>query len=168
MVPGITAASGCSSYAGIPLTHREHSQTVMFITAHCKQSEDTLNWESLAREKQTVVVYMGLLRNEVLVQQLIEHGRDGQTPIAVIENGTLPQQRVITGTLKQLPELVQKHDIVSPSLIVIGEVAALANRLGWYKHSHLLQADNTDSDLNRLDSGEGSTQNFVEKIKEAV
>lgn len=165
VVPGITAASGCSSYAGIPLTHREYSQTVMFITAHCKQSEDTLNWQSLAREQQTVVVYMGLLRNEVLVQQLIKHGRDADTPIAVIENGTLPQQRVITGSLTQLPELVAQHGIVSPSLIVIGEVAALANTLGWYQHSKLLQAT---SEPHQHDFDGTTEQNFVEKIKEAV
>jgi len=141
VVPGITAASGCSSYAGIPLTHRDYSQTVMFITAHCKHSEDSLNWESLAREHQTVVVYMGLLRNEVLVQQLIEHGRAASTPIAVIENGTLAEQRVITGTLERLPALVTEHDIVSPSLIVIGEVAVLANKLGWYQHSELINEE---------------------------
>lgn len=160
VVPGITAASGCSSYAGIPLTHREYSQTVMFITAHCKNSEDKLNWQSLAREQQTVAVYMGLLRNEVLVEQLIKHGRDGATPIAVIENGTLPQQRVITGTLLQLPKLVSEHDIVSPSLIVIGEVAALANQLGWFKQSQLITQNSHLND----DYQDGQHQS----IKEAV
>ena len=153
VVPGITAASACSSYAGIPLTHREYSQTVMFITAHCKHSEDTLNWKSLAREQQTVAVYMGLLRNEVLVEQLIKHGRSGDTPIAVIENGTLPEQRVVTGHLKQLPSLVKEHDIVSPSLIVIGEVAALARKLGWFKQSTLVDAQ---------------SEHYKEQIKEAV
>jgi uroporphyrin-III C-methyltransferase/precorrin-2 dehydrogenase/sirohydrochlorin ferrochelatase len=178
VVPGITAASGCSSYAGIPLTHREHSQTVMFITAHCKHSEDTLNWESLAREQQTVAVYMGLLRNEVLVEQLIRHGRNGNTPIAIIENGTLPQQRVVTGYLKQLPDLVKEHDIVSPSLIVIGEVAALANKLGWFNHSTLLEAGVTKEerqnttvihDVESYDGyGETLNENYEEKVKEAV
>ncbi len=168
VVPGITAASGCSSYAGIPLTHRDYSQTVMFITAHCKQSEDTLNWKSLARERQTVVVYMGLLRNEVLVEQLINHGRDGGTPIAVIENGTLPHQRVITGSLKQLPDLVVEHDIVSPSLIVIGEVAALANKLSWYQHSELLETEDVIDSIPLEDIGAGVQQNYEEKIKEAV
>lgn len=138
VVPGITAASGCASYAGIPLTHREHSQTVMFITAHCENSVDKLNWKSLAREQQTVVVYMGLLRNEVLVENLVQHGRKGTTPIAVIENGTLPQQRVITGTLQQLPELVTQHQIISPALIVIGEVAALAKKLAWFNDQELI------------------------------
>ncbi|RDX37490.1 uroporphyrinogen-III C-methyltransferase [Kangiella sp. HD9-110m-PIT-SAG07] len=161
VVPGITAASGCSSYAGIPLTHREYSQTVMFITAHCKRSEDTLNWKSLAREQQTVVVYMGLLRNDVLVEQLIKHGRSGNTPIAVIENGTLPQQRVFTGRLQQLPELVKAHDIVSPSLIVIGEVASLANKLDWFKHSQLIKGD--EASLNNQ-----ALKNFEDTIKEAV
>lgn len=151
VVPGITAASGCSSYAGIPLTHRDYSQTVMFITAHCKHSEDSLNWKSLAREHQTVVVYMGLLRNEVLVEQLIEHGRSLSTPIAVIENGTLAEQRVITGTLERLPALVEQYNIVSPSLIVIGEVAVLANKLGWYQHSELITEESHLTDAYRED-----------------
>ncbi|AOE50045.1 siroheme synthase CysG [Kangiella sediminilitoris] len=146
VIPGITAASGCSSYAGIPLTHREYSQTVMFITAHCKNSEDSLNWQSLAREQQTVVVYMGLLRNETLSEQLIKHGRNASTPIALIENGTLPQQRVITGVLKDLPLLVRQHDIVSPSLIVIGEVAVLANDLGWFEKSQLITSNSHFND----------------------
>ena len=138
VVPGITAASGCASYAGIPLTHRDYAQTVMFITAHCANSIDKLNWQSLAREKQTVAIYMGLLRNETLVSNLIEHGRDGSIPIAIIENGTLPQQRVIRGTLQQLPVLVEQHKIVSPALIVIGEVTALAEKLSWFQDSAVL------------------------------
>ena len=96
---------------------------------------------------------MGLLRNEVLVEQLIKHGRSGDTPIAVIENGTLPEQRVVTGHLKQLPSLVKEHDIVSPSLIVIGEVAALARKLGWFKQSTLVDAQ---------------SEHYKEQIKEAV
>jgi uroporphyrin-III C-methyltransferase/precorrin-2 dehydrogenase/sirohydrochlorin ferrochelatase len=140
VVPGITAASGCASYAGIPLTHRDYAQTVMFITAHCANSIDKLNWQSLAREKQTVAIYMGLLRNDTLVSNLMEHGRDGATPIAIIENGTLPEQRVVRGTLQQLPGLVEQYQIVSPALIVIGEVTVLADRLGWYQHSTPLGA----------------------------
>lgn len=138
VIPGITAASGCASYAGIPLTHRDHAQTVMFVTAHCANSIDKLNWQSLAREKQTVVVYMGLLRNQVLVSNLIKYGRDGDTAIAIIENGTLPQQRVVRGKLNQLPDLVEKYQVISPALIVIGEVTALADSLGWFKDSCLL------------------------------
>ncbi|GAA4365262.1 siroheme synthase CysG [Kangiella marina] len=171
VIPGITAASGCSSYAGIPLTHREHSQTVMFITAHCKQSEDTLNWKSLAREQQTVVVYMGLLRNEVLVEQLMKHGRAGHTPIAVIENGTLPLQRVVTGRLQDLPSLVKQHQVVSPSIIVIGEVTALANKLSWFEHSKLLPAEHCNdasSAVRHLTAKTKKQSNFEEKVKEAV
>lgn len=138
VIPGITAASGCASYAGIPLTHRDYAQTVMFVTAHCANSIDKLNWQSLAREKQTVAIYMGLLRNKTLVDNLIKHGRDGDTPIAIIENGTLPQQRVVRGKLKQLTELVEGYKVVSPALIVIGEVTVLADRLGWFCDSHLL------------------------------
>ncbi|MCW8857787.1 MAG: SAM-dependent methyltransferase, partial [Kangiella sp.] len=97
-------------------------------------------WQSLAREKQTVAIYMGLLRNDTLVSNLMEHGRDGATPIAIIENGTLPEQRVVRGTLQQLPGLVEQYQIVSPALIVIGEVTVLADRLGWYQHSTPLGA----------------------------
>ncbi|ACV26149.1 siroheme synthase CysG [Kangiella koreensis] len=151
VVPGITAASGCASYAGIPLTHRDYAQTVMFITAHCANSIDKLNWQSLAREKQTVAIYMGLLRNETLVSNLIEHGRDGATPIAIIENGTLPEQRVVIGTLRQLSELVEQHQVVSPALILIGEVTGLAEKLDWFQHSTLLRGNSevsqNDEDL---------------------
>ncbi len=133
VVPGITAASGCASYAGIPLTHRDYAQTVMFITAHCKQSNDTLDWASIAKHQQTVAVYMGLMRNETLVRKLIEHGRDAATPVAIIENGTREQQRVVNGRLDQLTEMVNTHNLGSPALIVIGEVVALATKLAWFK-----------------------------------
>ncbi len=149
VVPGITAASACASYAGIPLTHRQYSQTVMFITAHCKNSEETLNWKSIARQNQTLVVYMGLLRNEVLTRQMIRYGRHPDTPVAIVEKGTSLQQRVITGTLNQLPDLVTKYQLVSPALIIIGEVAALASQLNWYPHNTFIQhpANSTESNL---------------------
>jgi len=120
-VPGITAASGCASYAGIPLTHRDYAQTVMFITAHCKNSEDTMNWASIAKHQQTVAVYMGLMRNEVLSQKLIEYGRLPTTPVAIIENGTYD------------------HKIRTPAMIVIGEVVSLANKLSWFAQGEFIQ-----------------------------
>ncbi|NVK21413.1 MAG: uroporphyrinogen-III C-methyltransferase [Kangiellaceae bacterium] len=144
VVPGITAASGCASYAGIPLTHREYSQTVMFITAHCKNSEDSLNWPSIARQNQTVVVYMGLLRNHILSEQMIKYGRDPDTSVAIVENGTSPSQRVAVGRLCQLSELVEQYQITSPSLIIIGEVVQLAEKLAWYQSSLFLNENNQE------------------------
>ena len=139
VVPGITAASGCASYAGIPLTHRDYSQTVMFVTAQCRNSEENLDWASIARQNQTVVVYMGLLKNDVLSQRLIAYGRCPDTPVAVVENGTTSLQRVITGTLGCLPEMVKEHEIISPALMIIGEVVALAGQLDWYLNNQLIQ-----------------------------
>ena len=132
VIPGITSASGCSTYAGIPLTHRDHSQTVMFITAHCKDSKDCLDWTSIAKHQQTLAVYMGLMRNEILRDKLIEYGRLPTTPVALIENGTRVNQRVVIGTLAELPNMVLEHQVVSPSLIVIGEVVSLATELAWF------------------------------------
>jgi uroporphyrin-III C-methyltransferase/precorrin-2 dehydrogenase/sirohydrochlorin ferrochelatase len=139
VVPGITAASGCASYAGIPLTHREHSQTVMFVTAQCKNSQENIDWTSIARQNQTVVVYMGLLKNDVLARQLIAYGRCPNTPVAIIENGTTSAQRVITGTLGCLTEMVEEQQVISPALMIIGEVVALAHQLDWYPNNQLIQ-----------------------------
>ena len=144
VVPGITAASGCASYAGIPLTHRDYSQTVTFITAQCRNSEDNLNWPSIARQNQTLVVYMGLLKNEVLAEKLIKYGRSPDTAVAVIENGTTNSQRVIIGTLTTLSDLVKKHYVKSPALIIIGEVVSLAPALDWFSNNQLIQ-HNDDS-----------------------
>ena len=135
-VPGITAAAGCAAYAGIPLTHRDHSQSLTFLTAHGKASVDRLNWRSLAREQQTLVVYMGLMRNQILANNLIRHGRAPSTPCAIIENGARPEQRVVLGSLAQLPEMVEQRQLKSPALIVIGEVARLAEELSWYQRNN--------------------------------
>jgi uroporphyrin-III C-methyltransferase/precorrin-2 dehydrogenase/sirohydrochlorin ferrochelatase len=132
IVPGITAAVGCSAYAGIPLTHRDYAQNVLFVTAHCKDSRDTLDWKSLAREKQTLAVYMGLMKSAYLSDNLIKHGKNPQTPVALIENGTSRQQRVIRGQLNNLQQTIELHNVVSPALIIIGEVAALADDLSWF------------------------------------
>jgi uroporphyrin-III C-methyltransferase/precorrin-2 dehydrogenase/sirohydrochlorin ferrochelatase len=132
IIPGITAAVGCSAYAGIPLTHRDYAQNVLFVTAHCKDSRDTLDWQSLAREKQTIAVYMGLMKSDYLADNLIRHGKNPETPVALIENGTCSNQRVIRSQLKNLPKTIQQYKVISPSLIIIGEVAALADDLQWF------------------------------------
>jgi uroporphyrin-III C-methyltransferase/precorrin-2 dehydrogenase/sirohydrochlorin ferrochelatase len=132
VVPGITAALACAAYAGVPLTHRDHAQSVRFVTAHCKDSLDTLDWRALAQEKQTLAVYMGVAGLDGLRQRLLAHGRRGDTPFALVENGSRPGQRVLTGTLAQLPELALEHAMVSPALLILGEVAALARTLHWF------------------------------------
>ena len=132
VVPGITAASACAAYAGIPLTHREHSQAVRLVTAHCRESLDLLDWRALAQEKQTLAVYMGVAQFGRLQARLIAQGRSGATPFAIVENGARPEQRVITGRLSELDALARRHEVISPALLFIGEVAALATRLAWF------------------------------------
>ena len=132
VVPGITAAIACAAYAGVPLTHREHAQAVRFVTAHCGASLDTLDWPALAQERQTLAVYMGVGELAALSTRLIVHGRAADTPFALIENGSRPQQRVIVGPLAQLSELAHAHKVLSPALLILGEVAALAARLHWF------------------------------------
>jgi len=132
IVPGVTAALACAAYAGIPLTHRDHAQSLRFVTAHCAKSEDSLDWQQLAAEKQTLAVYMGVASLERLQDKLIEHGRDASTPIALIENGSRSEQRVIVGTLENLSQRAMQHQVKSPALLIIGEVAAFANSLHWF------------------------------------
>ncbi|WP_270831899.1 siroheme synthase CysG [Aeromonas sp. QDB03] len=130
VVPGITAASGCAAYAGIPLTHRDHAQSVRFVTAHGKGGAQDLDWPLLAKDKQTLVFYMGLSSCATIREQLLTHGKAGDTPVALIERGTQPSQRVIRGNLDQLPELAV--GVESPALIMVGSVVTLADQLAWF------------------------------------
>ncbi|QQQ00110.1 uroporphyrinogen-III C-methyltransferase [Lysobacter enzymogenes] len=132
VVPGITAALACAAYAGVPLTHRDHAQSLRLVTAHLKDSAGDLDWQALAQDKQTLAVYMGVAGLDVLRDKLIEHGRSASTPFALIENGSRPGQRVVTGTLADLAERAQGHRVQSPALLIVGEVAALAQRLHWF------------------------------------
>ncbi len=132
IVPGVTAALACAAYAGIPLTHRDHAQSLRLVTAHCQKSEDSLDWQQLAAEKQTLAVYMGVASLDRLQSKLIEHGRHPHTPIALIENGSRKEQRVIVGTLENLSQQALQHLVKSPALLIIGEVAAFANSLHWF------------------------------------
>ncbi|MFQ2779895.1 siroheme synthase CysG [Aeromonas caviae] len=130
VVPGITAASGCAAYAGIPLTHRDHAQSVRFVTAHGKGGTQDLDWPLLAKDKQTLVFYMGLSSCATIREQLLAHGKASNTPVALIERGTQPSQRVIRGTLDRLPELAL--GVESPALIMVGSVVTLADQLAWF------------------------------------
>jgi uroporphyrin-III C-methyltransferase/precorrin-2 dehydrogenase/sirohydrochlorin ferrochelatase len=132
VVPGVTAANGCASYAGIPLTHRDHAQACVFVTGHVKNGELDLNWKSLIQPRQTVVVYMGLASLGVVMLGFLSNGADPATPAAIIENGTRAGQRVITGTLASLRELAIEAGIKSPALIIVGSVVTLHNKLSWF------------------------------------
>ncbi len=128
VVPGITAASGCSAYSGIPLTHRDYAQSVRLVTGHLKTGGE-LDWANLAAEKQTLVFYMGLNQAATIQAQLIAHGMQEDMPVALVENGTSVQQRVVNGSLSQLGELAQ---VESPALIIVGRVVALRDKLKWF------------------------------------
>lgn len=130
VVPGITAAAGVTAYAGIPLTHRDYAQSVLFVTGHCRPDGDALDWSTLARGRQTLAIYMGALKAADISRQLIAHGRAADTPAAVIGRGTRHDQQVRTGTLQQLDALA--HDAPMPALLVIGEVVALHRHLAWF------------------------------------
>ena len=126
VVPGITAAAGCASYAGIPLTHRDYAQSVVFVTGHLQDGTMNLNWPALAQPRQTIVFYMGLLGVDILCRELIAHGMPAATPAALIQQGTTPQQRVLTGTLETLPGIVRRSDVKAPTLIIVGDVVTAA------------------------------------------
>ncbi|RJG11131.1 uroporphyrinogen-III C-methyltransferase [Pseudomonas cavernicola] len=133
VVPGITAASGCAAYAGIPLTHRDYAQSVRFVTGHLKDGSCDLPWSDLVAPGQTLVFYMGLVGLPVICEQLIKHGRASTTPAALIQQGTTAKQRVFTGTLANLPELVAQHEVHAPTLVIVGEVVTLRDKLAWFE-----------------------------------
>jgi uroporphyrin-III C-methyltransferase len=133
IVPGITAALGVASYAGIPLTHRDYAQACVFVTGHLKNGSMNLDWPALARPRQTIVVYMGLLGLPVLCAGLIEHGLSPDTPAAIVQQGTTRDQRVVTGTLQTLAQQVADAMLTPPTLIIVGDVVRLRERLNWFR-----------------------------------
>ena len=131
VVPGVTAASGCSAYAGIPLTHRDYAQSVRFLTGHLKQGSPELPWSELVYENQTLVLYMGLVGLERICSELIAHGQRPDMPVALVSKGTTPEQKVVVGTLADIHTLVEQHQIKAPTLTIIGEVVSLRDQLKW-------------------------------------
>ena len=131
VVPGITAASGCSAYAGIPLTHRDYAQSVRFLTGHLKEGSPELPWHELVYENQTLVLYMGLVGLEKICEKLIAHGQRSDMPVALISKGTTPEQQVVVGTLADIHSKVEEHQIQAPTLTIIGEVVRLREQLQW-------------------------------------
>jgi siroheme synthase len=130
-VPGITAASGCASYAGIPLTHRDYSQSVRFVTGHLKNDTCDLDWNSLVQGEQTLVFYMGLIGLPIICKELVSHGMPAEKPIALIQQGTTPNQKVYTGTLATMPDIIKANDVKAPTLIIVGDVVSLHDKLAW-------------------------------------
>jgi len=141
VVPGITAAIGCSSYAGIPLTHRDYAQSCVFVTGHLKDGSVDLNWKALAHPNQTVVFYMGLHGAPTLCKEMVAHGLPASTPVALVEQGTTPQQRVLIATLDTLLDVIKNEDIKPPTLIIVGEVVTLHDKLSWLEEHHVDDKD---------------------------
>jgi len=133
VVPGVTAAAGCAAYSGFPLTHRDHAQSVTFVTGHLRDGTVNLDWPALARPRQTVVFYMGIGAAASICTQMIDHGLPETTPAAVIRNGTLPSQQVLLATLGTLPQRIAEIGITPPALIVVGSVVNLHDKLDWFK-----------------------------------
>ncbi|GAA3955104.1 siroheme synthase CysG [Allohahella marinimesophila] len=136
VVPGITAASGCAAYSGIPLTHRDHSQSVRFITAHLKNNTSDLPWFELVRPRQTLVFYMGLAALPLIARELVAHGMAADMPAAIVSKGTLPEQRVLTSTISELAALVAAEEVPGPTIIIVGTVVRLRDQLAWQTVAH--------------------------------
>lgn len=131
VVPGITAAAGCAAYSGIPLTHRDYAQSVRFITGHLKNNTSNLHWQSLVSEHETLVFYMGLVALPVISEALRKHGMPSDMPVAVVSKGTLPEQKVLISTLQNIAREVEESDIKAPTIIIIGRVVMLHEKLRW-------------------------------------
>jgi uroporphyrin-III C-methyltransferase/precorrin-2 dehydrogenase/sirohydrochlorin ferrochelatase len=140
VVPGVTAAAGIAAYTGIPLTHRNYAQACVFVTGHLQDGTMNLDWAGLARRRQTVVIYMGLHGLPTVCAKLIEHGLPPDWPAAIVQQGTTPNQRTVTGTLSTLPGLAEAAQLKAPTLIVVGETVTLQSKLSWFEHQAWLQA----------------------------
>lgn len=133
VVPGVTAACGVSSYAGIALTHRDHAQSCLFVTGHLKDGTSDLDWPSLVHKNQTVVIYMGLNALPEIARQLVAHGAQPDLPVAVVQDGSLPSQVVVTGTLNDIAQRVAQAQLRSPCLTIVGSVVRLHDELAWFR-----------------------------------
>jgi len=144
VVPGITAASGCACYAGIPLTHRDCSQSVRFVAGHLKNDSLDLDWPELAKDNQTVVFYMGLVGLDMICAQLIAHGMPNTMSIALIQQGTTANQKVLTGTLATMPAIVKSAQVKAPTIIIVGRVVELQSRYAWFRKSALITGPDSE------------------------
>lgn len=145
VVPGVTAASGCAAYAGIPLTHRDHAQSCVFVTGHGKDGQLDLDWKTLIAPNQTVAIYMGLTHLADLLADFVRHGADADLPAAVIDRGTMREQKVVTGTLSSLAQKAADADLQGPTLIIVGGVASMHDKLAWYRPSQSVHGELSQS-----------------------
>ena len=141
VVPGVTAASGSATYAGIPLTHRDHAQACVFVTGHGKDGQIAMDWNALIQPRQTIAIYMGRSALPALMKEFINQGADAGLPVAVIDNGTRQNQRVVTGTLETIANIADRADLKGPSMIIIGTVVTLREKLNWFKPDENAGAD---------------------------
>lgn len=139
VVPGITAASGTSAYAGIPLTHRDFAQGVTFITGHCQLESRPMDWQGYANPANTLVVYMGILNAGLIQRQLTKHGRSAATPVAIVSRATTAHQQRVIGTLGELETLAKDARVVMPALMIVGEVVSLADTLNWFEPAQVAE-----------------------------
>ena len=161
VVPGISAANGVSSYAGIPLTHRDYAQSVLYTTGHLKDGTVNLDWAALTRPHQTVVIYMGLGGLAEICRNMIAHGQSPDLPAAVIQQGTTQKQKVVTGTLATLNNLVVAAKLKSPCLIIVGEVVKLREKLAWFEPELKASGDKLASSLLNMPSQAESDKYIV-------
>ncbi|MFO7786834.1 MAG: uroporphyrinogen-III C-methyltransferase, partial [Halospina sp.] len=147
VVPGITAAQGCSAYAGMPLTHRDHAQSVRFITGHLKNDTADLPWQDFVQNRQTLVFYMGLVGLPVIARELVAHGMAAETPCALVSKGTTPEQQVVCATLASIVEEVEAAGVRAPTIIIVGDVVSLRGQLGWLEQM--------PAELEAFSSGDG-------------
>jgi uroporphyrin-III C-methyltransferase/precorrin-2 dehydrogenase/sirohydrochlorin ferrochelatase/uroporphyrin-III C-methyltransferase len=144
VVPGITAASGCAAYAGIPLTHRDHAQSVRFVTGHLKNDTCDLPWKDFVQNNPTLVFYMGLVGLPIICRQLIAHGMTPDMPVALVSRGTTPEQKVVVGNLSTIVERVESQIVSPPTLVIIGHVVALRSSLDWVAGLPMQPSDRTE------------------------
>ncbi len=135
IIPGITSGIGSAEYSGIPLTHRDYASSVVFVTGHedAKKTKDIVNWKKMAKSVDTIVIMMGLSRLDIISKKLISGGLDKKTPVAVIQNGTTDKHRMIKGNLNDIAKKIKQENIRPPSIIVIGKVVSLSDKIGWRK-----------------------------------
>ncbi|MCU4677130.1 siroheme synthase CysG [Catenovulum sp. 2E275] len=143
VIPAVTAAAGCASYAGIPLTHRDYARKVVFVTGQNSKEGDHPDWQALVRPYQTLVIYMGLTRADLIKTELINHGMDKNMPVAIVEKGTTPEQKVHITDLNGLPQLAEQNKVGSPALLIIGDVVKLAGKLNWFNPDEVEEGSST-------------------------
>jgi uroporphyrin-III C-methyltransferase len=135
IVPGITSGIAAATYAGIPVTHREYSGSFAFVTGHRKQEDEHVKWEALAKGIDTLAIYMGIKNLSYICEQLIQHGKSPDTPVALIHWGTYTEQKTVVGTLDTIIDIAHREKVKNPSMVIVGEVVVLKDKLSWFEEN---------------------------------